>query len=312
MDATTIGFGLAVLTALGWSAYDVARKKAAAGMSATGALAMINAVHLPILFMMFAAGALTSPEEGSALEVVLPEWSTPPAAYAWQYAVSLGFNVLANVMFMRAVAVSPLSLTIPYLSFTPVFTAAIALAVYGTSPSLAGWAGVAMVCAGAFVLNPGNPEAGPLAPLRALGEERGSLYMIGVAFLWSTSALVDQSAAGGTSPTFHSLMIAAGLTSLYGAWRSWASGGLGWVRQESEGKGALIMAAGVVSLFAYFSQLVAFSYVDVAYVETIKRALGVLISVGVGYAVFGEGDLTRRAVAALVMVSGVALVMLWG
>ncbi len=314
MDATTIGFGLAVCAALSWAAFDVARKKAVEGMSATGALATINAVHIPILVSMFIAGALAPAESvsGDLLETMLPQWSDPSPSYAWQYTVSLVFNVLANLMFMRAVALSPLSLTIPYLSFTPVFTAAIALVAYGTSPSIAGWIGVTMVCAGAFFLNPGNQGAGPFEPLRALGRERGSLYMIGVALLWSVSSLVDQSASGGTSPTFHSLTIAAGLTLLNGGWRTASTKGLGWIREECSGRGTLIMLAGVVSLVAYFSQLVAFSHVDVAYVETIKRAVGVLVSIGVGYAVFGEGDLARRASGALVMVVGVALVMLWG
>ena len=314
MDATTIGFGLAVCSALSWAAFDIARKKTVEGMTATGAVAALNAVQVPILCAMFLAGAFFAPAPGSGavLEVLLPRWSNPSGTYAWQYAVSLGFNVLANLLFMRAVALSPLSLTIPYLSFTPVFTALIALVVYQTSPSVAGWIGIVLVCAGAFFLNPGEQKTGPLAPLRALVRERGSLYMIGVALLWSVTSLLDQSASGGTSPTFHALTIVAGLALVNGGWRTWSDRGLGWVRDECSGRVALVVVAGVLSLFAYLTQLVAFSLVDVAYVETIKRALGVLISIGVGYAIFGEGDLVRRAVGACVMVAGVALVMLWG
>ncbi len=314
MDESTIGFALAVLAALSWSAFDVARKKTTEGMSATGALAAINAVHLPILGLAFIAGALVQPgpEAGRALQLALPQWPTLGSEYAWQYTFTLALNVAANLMFMRSVQVSPLSLTIPYLSFTPVFTALVALAVFGTSPTPEGWVGVMLVCVGAFLLNPGSEGAGPLEPLRALGRERGSLYMIGVASLWSVSSLVDQSASAGTSPTFHALMIAVGLTALNGGWRTLKGRGLAWVREECSGRGGLIVVAGVVSLMAYFTQLVAFEYVEVAYVETIKRALGVLISIAVGYFAFGEGDVKRRAGGATIMVLGVALVMLRG
>ena len=306
-----IGHLLGALSALGWSAFDVARKKATEGMSDTGALSTMNAVHVPVMGALFAAGALAPPGEGAprALELLLPTLPEMTSAYGVSFALALGLNLVANLLFMRSVATSPLSLTTPYLAFTPVFTTIGGALVFSEIPSALATVGVCIVCAGAFGLNAVGAGKGALAPLRALLDERGSLYMLGVALLWSVSSLVDKSASSTSSPTFHAGAIALGLTVVYGAWRSATSRGLSWVRDETSGRVGFIVGAGLVSLVAYFAQLVAYEYTDVSHVETIKRAVGTLAALVAGHLVFREEGVAKRVVPAALMIIGVAMVL---
>lgn len=59
----------------------------------------------------------------------------------------------SSLLYQQAVKVSPLSQTVPYLAFTPVFLLAVAYFVVGEVPTANGIVGVAVVALGAFALN---------------------------------------------------------------------------------------------------------------------------------------------------------------
>ena len=63
----------------------------------------------------------------------------------WRYGLpDILLNVAANLLFLHAVRVSPLSLTIPFLSFTPVFSALSASVLLGEWPSGSALLGIVM------------------------------------------------------------------------------------------------------------------------------------------------------------------------
>src|SRR5690606_30522585 len=103
--------------------------------------------------------------------------------------------------------------TIPYLAFTPAFTAILSLIIYQEVPSTWGWAGIFTIVLGAFFLNSG--AGGPLAVIKALWRERGSVYMVLVAMLWSVTPMFDKDAARLTNPVWHTTMLNTGLFLAY-------------------------------------------------------------------------------------------------
>ena len=56
-------------------------------------------------------------------------------------------------LYMRAIRESPLSLTLPYLAFTPVFNILTGYIFLGEQVSSAGMAGIVLVVCGAWLLN---------------------------------------------------------------------------------------------------------------------------------------------------------------
>ncbi len=97
--------------------------------------------------------------------------------------------VVSTVLYMKAISISPLSLTLPMLSFTPVFMILTGPLILGEFPSFAGIIGIASIVIGAYVLNIREVKKGLLQPFISLGKEKGTVLMFIVSFLWSFFAV---------------------------------------------------------------------------------------------------------------------------
>ncbi len=304
---------MAVGSAFCWTVVDVARKHIGAKMSASVAVTGLMLAQLPFMLpFMGAASAGVSPDsELRIVELLFVEFPAIDGGYLTFAVASVLLNIFANWLFLRAVQVSPLSLTTPYLSFTPVFSALVAFLWLGEEVTTWGIAGILTVCVGAFFLNPGTKGEGLLAPFKALWSERGSLYMLIVAIVWSVTPILDKSASVQTSAIFHTFFLAAGVGLAFATWQ-FASGRGSEIVGQLKLMPALIMLGGAMLVGAMVLQLSSYAYVEIAYVETIKRALGVVGAMLAGYLIFGEKDITRRFLGATVMVVGVAMVLFGG
>ncbi len=78
----------------------------------------------------------------------------------------LPLEIAALFLYLRAIARSPLSLTAPLLSLTPVFLLANGWLILGERASRIGFAGVALIAAGTYFLSFGSvgDTAKPTAP----------------------------------------------------------------------------------------------------------------------------------------------------
>jgi drug/metabolite transporter (DMT)-like permease len=307
----TTGILLAMGSSCLWAAFDILRKKIGARVSAQAAIVGMMGLQLPLVLPLLALGTLWP--AGKDYSILLFGGIPNIDALYWAFwAGSVSLNLLANYLFMRSVQLSPLSLSIPYLSFTPVFTALVALPLFGEAPSAWGWAGILTVCLGAFFLNPGSRRDGMLAPLRALKTERGSLYMVCVALLWSLTPMFDKQATAHSSPLWHTAVMNSSLALCFGLWRIMRDrGAAGLVSELRQAAWLFPMAAGC-SLGALTSQLSAYAFMDIAYVETFKRGIGLIGAMISGYLLFGERGVKQRLVGAAVMLVGVGLILLKG
>lgn len=136
--------------------------------------------------------------------------------------------------------------------------------------------------------------------------------MLVVAGLWSVTPVLDKAASGQTSPMWHTLMLASGVAGVFVAYRGWRDGGAREMCEELRRAPYVVAIGGGFAVAALVLQLGAYEYIEVAYVETIKRAVGVLGAVAAGYFLFGEGEIPRRLLGAVVMAVGVAMVLLGG
>jgi drug/metabolite transporter (DMT)-like permease len=308
-----VGLVLATLSAVCWAGVDVARKHVGSKMSASVAVTAMMLLQLPfILPFMVAASAGVSPESDAEIVTLLfVDFPVLTGSYVAFGGASVLLNIFANWMFLRAVQLSPLSLTTPYLSFTPVFSALVAFLWLGQQPTAWGVAGISTVCVGAFFLNPGSSEDGPFGPLKALWTERGSLYMLVVAVVWSVTPILDKRASDLTSPIWHTLFLALGIGVAFTVWH------VANDRAKTLWRGfkimpLLLLAVGAGLVGAMVLQLGSYAYVEIAYVETLKRAVGVIAAMAAGYFLFHEKDIARRFLGAAVMVVGVAMVLFGG
>jgi uncharacterized membrane protein len=190
-DATVPGGGAiwivyALLCAFFLSLTDLFTKKFARGYSGTQIAFGRALCALPVLWAF-------------ALAEGIPRVD---ASLLWIFALSLPLEITATLLYIRAISISPLSLTVPFLSFTPVFLLFTASVMLGEAPGVAGIAGVALIAAGAYLLNVHHIREGFLAPLKSLASERGARLMLLVAFLYSITSSFGKLAINASSPSF--------------------------------------------------------------------------------------------------------------
>ena len=66
---------------------------------------------------------------------------------------ALPFEVIAYILYMKAIKISPLSLTVPFLSLTPVCLIIIPYIMLGELVSFWGGIGILMIALGSYTLN---------------------------------------------------------------------------------------------------------------------------------------------------------------
>lgn len=231
----------------------------------------------------------------------------PPAFWGW-IVILLPLEILAMWLYMRAIRDSPLSLTLPYLAFTPVFNIITGYAILGESVSRAGFAGILLVVCGAWLLNLDTARSGRridvLAPFHAIVREQGSRLMLGTAALYSVTSVLGKGAMQYVTPQFfgpfYFVLLALAATILFASHelRSWSAAGRNLRVHLLVG---LLMA---VMVLAHFH---AIDHVEVAYMIAVKRT-SLLFGLLYGAWLFGETGLARNLAAALLMVAGVYLI----
>jgi drug/metabolite transporter (DMT)-like permease len=139
-------------------------------------------------------------------------WGIPPLGPGLfpAVAVTVSINIVATILFYRALASTDLSLSVPMLAFTPVFLILTSFFILGELPTIAGAAGILMVACGAYLLNLEYRNGRPIslsAPFRTLFRDRGVGSMLFVAFLYSISVNFDKQVVENSNPVFGSVIV---------------------------------------------------------------------------------------------------------
>jgi drug/metabolite transporter (DMT)-like permease len=231
-----------------------------------------------------------------------------PAFWGWM-AVSIPMELLAMWLYMQAIRTSPLSLTLPYLAFTPAFNTLTGYVVLGETVTWTGLSGILLVVLGAWLLNldaaTNATRLNMLAPFRAITRERGSRLMLIVAAIYSLTSVTSKGALLQANPAFfgpfYFVVLGAAAAVLFASrdvssWRAlgkhpWAHLGIG-----------IFMAAMVVTHFY------AIEHIEVAYMIAVKRT-SLLFGMLYGAWLFRETGLVKNLIAGALMVLGVYLIV---
>jgi drug/metabolite transporter (DMT)-like permease len=222
------------------------------------------------------------------------------------FAVCLPLNALPLFMYMKAIRISPLSLTVPYLAFTPVFIVGTGWLFLNEIPDGWGIFGIAAVCVGSYVLNIDPARLSLFAPFRAVFRETGSWMMMIVALIYSLTSVLGKLAILHSSPLFFQMSFFSVLNSLiilsfliFGKIRP--------------GVFARHPAKGTVAGFLFFLHILfhgfGISMAKAAYMISVKR-LSIVMGVIFGGLVFHEPNFRMRLLGAALMFSGAAGIVL--
>lgn len=213
-------------------------------------------------------------------------------------------NVVSFLLYVKSIQIADLSLTVPLVTLTPLFLLITSPLIVHENSSIADAIGIAFIVIGSYVLNLRERRNGYFAPLRAMWRNRGSRYMLMVAFIWSITSNFDKVGVVHSSPLCWSTslycFLAIGMTpiALLKSRRH--------LHQIAPNLKAL-MLIGFFHAIAITFQMIAVTYTLVTQVIAIKRT-SALISVLFGHFLFKEKGLRERLTGAAIMVTGVVII----
>lgn len=219
----------------------------------------------------------------------------------------LPLTMVAIILHFRAIHMSPLSLTMPFLAFTPVFVILTGDLLLGESLSIMGITGILLIVLGGYVLNLDSAKHGFLGPIKAILKEPGSAIMLFVSALYALCSVGGKVLIVNSSPMFAALVLFA----LYGA--------LLPLVMIISGKAALknIIVKPKHGMFVgtmVFTEIIchnwAISLTAAAYMVAVKRMAGIF-SVGYGWLLFHERGIRFRLIGTAIMTAGAACLALW-
>ena len=240
------------------------------------------------------------------LLVVQPMPALATEFWYWTAAL-IPLEVTAMLLYSQAIRDTSLSLTLPYLAFTPVFNTLTGYILLQERVSLAGFAGIVLVVFGAWLLNLEHARGerfDVLAPFRAIVTERGSRLMLITAALYSLTSVLGKGALAYTTPVFFGTLyyVVIGFTVI-----SVFSAGTGTPVNVLWRKPAPHLAIGVFMGVMVLTHFFAIEQVEVAYMIAVKRT-SLLFGILYSLLLFHERARIEHFVAGGLMIAGVFLI----
>lgn len=227
-------------------------------------------------------------------------------AFLGYLALDVSLITIVMWLYFRALQISPLSLCVPFLSFTPVFLLFTTWVLLGEKIAPLKSLGVVLIVVGSLVMHRRLFALGWLAPVKAVIREKGSRYMLLVSFIFSITNPLDKKLVLLSDIYIESVAYGLGLCVSF-----WLLGRLQKCDFAAAARGnwKWISLAGLSDAVSLLFQLASYTYLAVAITVSIKRA-GIILAVLSGWLFFREKGITDKVIAASVMFCGVLILYL--
>ncbi len=216
-------------------------------------------------------------------------------------------NVVAWILYLQALKLGDLSLTVPLITFTPLFLLITSPIIVDEYPTLTDVMGVLLIIIGSYTLNLSAARQGYLAPIRALVSQKAPKLMLSVALIWSFTSTFDKVGIQNSNPRFWAAanytFIALAMLPLI-IYKSRCQ-----FQQIPENLLSLLLV-GLFNGLAVWFQMQAIHLTLVARVIAVKR-MSALLSVILGAVIFREQGLQERSLGTVTMLLGVLLMTLF-
>lgn len=280
----------ALLTALSLATSDALTKRA---------LASRNEYFVAWARLLFALPALL-------LCLCLIEYPPLDRTFWTATLCALPLEIAAIILYTKALKVSPISLTVPFLALTPVFLIITSYIILGEKVSLNGGIGILLMAAGVYTLNIHKARDTFLGPVKAVFKEKGSVMMVMVAFIYSITSSLGKMAIEHSSPIFFGSTYFILVTILFTPIALRKNRGNITIKKKDVVSFASI---GVTYSMMIIFHMIAMSLTNVAYMISVKRT-SLLFSIIYGHFLFKEEKVRARSAGGILMLAGFVLVVM--
>ncbi|MBD3203649.1 EamA family transporter [Candidatus Woesearchaeota archaeon] len=220
-------------------------------------------------------------------------------------------NLFMFVITTKAIHLSGLGLTQPFLSLTPIFLIFTSFLFFKETPTIFGLAGIILIVLGAYLINIRKYRQGIFEPFKEVFREKGSVLMLIVAFVYSINANLFRIGAENLSRIdFVILLIllegTAGFLYVFFKYNR-------KITKKINLKPDLLKFLGLGFLIFFSEMLFAAAIIEtkVSYAISLKRTQ-ILFSVIFGYVFFKEKNFKETLFGSAIMVAGVVVISLFG
>lgn len=225
------------------------------------------------------------------------------------YLVALANSLLyvgSTFLFLKALQISKLSVSLPMLSFTPFFLLFLSYATLGEVPTIPGLIGILMIVLGAYVINI-KLEKGFFEPFKSLFKAKGSFYVIIVAFIWSITSILFKKGIILSGPVYYNFLVYLISSVLLLPFMFFnAKNKLSEIKINFR----LLLFLGIFSGLMNVTASYAMASAIVPYVISLKRS-SLIFSIFMGYFFFDEKNIGKSVIGTLIMIIGGVLITLF-
>jgi drug/metabolite transporter (DMT)-like permease len=215
-----IGLLLATATSVGNVLADVSRKKVVDRNELVAATFWIR-IFAALVFTVALAvrlfgGMVPVIRDGGPLFGIAAFTMPPLAVFLIYLAIDVALIGCAQLLLMKALQVSSMSLCIPFMAFTPVFLIGTGYVMIGELPSWVKLLGVGLIVIGSLAMHRRLFAEGWSAPIKAIMREKGSRYILLVAFILSVTNPIEKRLVTMSDPLTQAFSYCLGLCILFG------------------------------------------------------------------------------------------------
>jgi drug/metabolite transporter (DMT)-like permease len=266
----------------------------------------VTAVFAIALAVRIAGGSAVEIRDAGPLFGIAALHPPPVPSFLVYLVIDVSLITIVMWLYFRALQISPLSLCVPFLAFTPVFLIPTGFVLLGELPSPLKSLGVVLIVVGSLVMHRRLFAIGWTAPFKAVIREKGSRYMLLVSFIFSITNPLDKKLVVMSDVVTEAVSYGLGLCVTF-----FLLGKL----QKADFRAAIrsnvkwVSLAGLSDAVSLLFQLASYTYLAVVITVSIKRA-GIILAVAAGWLFFHEREITDKLIATAVMFCGVLILYL--
>ena len=278
---------ICIVSGIFWSLFDVSRKLTLEKISSISLLIIFSITQILIFFIW----------------VILDGFRIDIISYLIPGVCLIIISVISALLFLESIKKSELSLTIPLLSFTPLFSALLSSLMLKENLVMTQYFGIVFIVFGATILYSKKISlSGIYDSIFSILNNKSAKYMLYVSFLWSLTPIIDKICFKFSSMNFHGLIQAIGIfLVLFCFYKNSIQRDFQIIKKNK----LLILITVLIGTTATILQFLAIKLTYVSIMESIKRSFGQILSVVFGSIFFKESISTQKILGIFVIITGV-------
>ena len=289
----SLGIILSIISAILWAIFDIVRKKA-----------VQNNSPLKIIFIVIMSQLVFF-----SMLLVFSDFNIILNKYIRLAIVLIFLNILSLFFFLLVLKSGELSIYIPMLSFTPFFSALYSKFILNEELVFIQYLGLTLIILGSLFLHSTQFKSNNLITISySFFKNKKSLMILIVSLIWSLTPVLDKECLKYTDLYLHGFIQAIGMITVLPLLLLTNKISLDILKEKIHYNFLLYLII-IIGFLTTYTQLIALKIVYVAELESLKRGIGIILSLFFGYFFFHEKINHKKLLSVFIIVIGIIFII---